>query len=382
MTVFKYFFKVLNKYKVPVIIYTVFLIVFGVFSLQTSESATNFVASKPSIVIINKDDETGITKNLIDYIKDNSNVKNIPETGDNLNDALFYRDVNYIVYIPENYRHDFLNGKTPEIKVRSTGDYMSTYSEMLLNRYVNIASVYQKDIINEDEIIKNINKTLSNQTEIELTSKLNTNALSKVAFYYNFANYSILAGCIYVICLILSTFREDNIRKRTLISSMNYKKHNRILLISNGIFAFALWSIYVILSCVLLKDAMFTINGLYYILNSFIFTICALTMAILIGNLFLNKNAINGIVNVVALGSSFLCGAFVPMQWLPDVVLKIAHLLPSYWYIKSNELLKSIELFNLETLKPIIINMGILLIFAIIFIFLTNIVSKNKTKIN
>ena len=68
-----------------------------------------------------------------------------------------------------------------------------------------------------------------------------------------------------------------------------------------------------------------TKEGLIYILNSFIFTICATTMSFFIGNLITNKNAVNGIVNVVALGSSFLCGAFVPMRWLPDSVLKIAH---------------------------------------------------------
>lgn len=94
-----------------------------------------------------------------------------------------------------------------------------------------------------------------------------------------------------------------------------------------------------------------------------------------------NKGAINGIVNVIALGSSFLCGAFVPMEWLPDSVLAIAHIIPTYYYIRTNEILKTIETFNFETLKPIITNMAIMIGFAIIFIVLTNIVSKKKRKI-
>ena len=137
---------------------------------------------------------------------------------------------------------------------------------------------------------------------------------------------------------------------------MNYKEYNRKLLLSNSLFAIVLWFFYVSLSFILLGDIMFTAHGLIYIINSFIFTLCTLTIAFLIGNLVSNKNAINGIVNVVALGSSFLCGSFVPMEWLPDSVLKIAHILPSYWYIKTNELLKTMETFNLETMKPILIN--------------------------
>ena len=105
------------------------------------------------------------------------------------------------------------------------------------------------------------------------------------------------------------------------------------------------------------------------------------TIAIFIGNLVSNKNAISGIVNVVALGSSFLCGAFVPMEWLPDGVLKIAHLLPSYYYISSNETLKKIEIFNLDTMQSILLNMLILIVYSLLFIILTNVVSKRKQKI-
>lgn len=378
MTVFKTFLKVLNKCKVPIILYTVFLIAFGGFNMQTSDNSTNFVASRPDILIINNDEEVGITKNLVDYIKNNSNIIDIENEEEAVNDALFYRDVNYIIYIPENYRKDFLNGLNPKIEIKSTGDYQSSYAEMLLTRYIKVANIYQENIKDEEELINKINNTLSKQTEIEITSKLDVDNLSKATFYYNFASYSILAGCVYVICLILSSFKEEKINKRTIVSSMNYKKHNMLLLLSNGLFAFCLWIFYILLSFILIGDIMFTTQGIIYIINSLIFTMCCLTIAFLIGNIVRNKNAINGIVNVVALGSSFLCGAFVPVEWLPDSVLKVAHILPSYWYIQTNELLKTIEVFDFETIKPIIFNIGMILVFALIFIITTNIVSKRK----
>lgn len=378
MIVFKTFLKVLNKCKVPIIMYTVILIGFGGFNMQTSENNMNFVASKPDILIINQDEEVGITKNLIDYIKENSNIVEVDKKEDAISDALFYRDVNYIIYIPKNYREDFINGKNPEIEVKSTGDYNSAFAKMLLERYIKVANVYQKNITDENELINKINETLSKQTQIEITSKLDTGNLSKATFYYNFANYSILAGCVYVICLILSSFKEEKIRKRTIISSMNYKKYNTKLLLSNSIFGIVVWMFYVILSFILIGDTMFTMHGLIYIINSLVFTIFSVTIAFLIGNLVTNKNAINGIVNVVALGSSFLCGAFVPMDWLPDTVLKIAHILPSYYYINSNEILTSLEVINFETMKPILVNMGIILVFTIGFSVITNVVTRRK----
>jgi len=381
MIVFKTFLKVLNKCKMTIILYTVMLIVFGVLNMQTSDSSTNFVASKPDVLIINNDKDEGITKDLIKYITDNSNIIELDDSDEAREDALFYRDVNYIIYIPKDFRDDFLRGKNPEIEVKSTGDYQSAFAQMLLERYIKIAKVYVQSIDDEDELIAKINETISKETEVEMTSKLDTNSLTKASVYYNFASYSLLAGCVYVICLILSSFRDEKIRKRTVISSMNYKTHNRQLLLSNMLFAIVLWVFYVLVSFVLVGDLMLTAHGVVYMVNALVFTICALSIAFLIGNLITNKEAINGIVNVVALGSSFLCGAFVPAEWLPDAVLKIAHVLPTYYYINSNDRLKMLEVVSFESLKPIILNMGIIVIFILEFVALSNIVARKKRKL-
>lgn len=382
MTVFKTFLKVLNAFKVPVIMYTVFLILFAGINMQSDDNNTDFVSSKPDILIVNNDENIGITNCLTSYIEKNSNIVNIKNDENSISDALFYRDINYIIYIPENYREDFLNNKNPEIEVRSTGDYNSSLAELMLEKFINTANIYKSSSMNEDEIINNINNTLSLETNIEITSKLDTTNLNKLSRYYSFANYSILAGCVYAICLVLSSFKSEKIRKRTVISSMDYKKFNRKLLIANSLFAFVFWLFYVILSYFLMGDILFTSHGLLYILNSFVFTFCALTIALLLGNIVNDKNALNGMINVIALGSSFLCGAFVPMEWLPNFVLTIAHALPSYWYIKSNEVIKTLEVFDFESLKPIFINMIIIIIFSILFIIITNIISKKKSKIN
>ena len=381
MTVFKTFLKILNKNKFIIILYTMFLIFFGGFNMQTCENNTNFVASKPDIMIVNYDEEKGITKDLIKYMEENSNVVDLKNNEDAINDALFYRDVNYVVYIPKNYNKDFMDGKNPEIEIKSTGDYQSSFAEMLLSRYIKVANIYQKSINSEEELISKINETLSKKSEVKITSKLDTNILSKATFYYNFANYSIMACLIYVICLILASFKDIKIQKRTIISSTNYKTLNRQLLLSNSLFSIILWMIYVVLSFILVGDIMFSIHGIFYLINSFVFTICATTIALFIGNIISNKNAISGIVNVIALGSSFLCGAFVPMEWLPEGVIKIAHILPSYYYISNNEILKTLEIINFNTIKPILLNIIIILSFSIIFIILTNIVSKRKQKI-
>lgn len=378
MIVFNAFIKVLKKCKTPIILYTVILVFFAGFQLKSDDNSTQFVESKPDILIINEGDDTKITENFEKYFKKNCTIKNISKDADAINDALFYRELNYIIYIPKHYTEDFMEGKNPEIRIKSTGDYQASLTQMLLEKYVKVANTALRECDNQEDIIQYINDVTKADTQVEITSKLDITALSNATMYFNFANYSILAGCVYVICLILSSFREENISKRIMVSSMNYKKHNFLLLLSNATFAIVLWVFYILLSFILLGDVMATSHGVMYMVNSFVFTLCALTIALVLGTVMKNKEAINGIVQVIALGSSFLCGSFVPVQWLPKGVLKVAHILPSFWFIDSNERLKVMEVINLENLKPVFVNMAVVLLFSVVFIAIFNIVTRKK----
>lgn len=381
MIVFNTFWKVINKYKGTIILFTVMLVAFGGINTTSSNSTVDFTNSKPDIAIVNKDENKGLTKNLISYLKKNTNVKDIKNEEEALDDALFYREVNYIIYIPKNYHNDVLSGKTPEIDIKTVGDYTSSLAEMLLTRYLKIQSIYSKNISNEQELVKAINQNLTKTSEINITSKIDTSKTSKVSRYFNFASYSIMFIIVFVICMVSASFNEKTIKKRTIISSMNYKTHNKYILRASFIYSSLVWLLYMILGVVLFSSTMLSIRGLIYSLNAFIFTFSSLTLALLLSTLINDKNAVNGIVNVIALGSAFLCGAFIPTEWLPESVITISRIFPTYWYVNSNDLLTNLQSINMTTLKPILINMLVVIIFSVTFIILNNLVAKKKQKV-
>ncbi len=377
MTVFNTFWKVINKYKGTIILFTVMLIAFGGINTTTSNNSLDFTNNKPDIVIINNDQNKGLTKNLIAYLKENTNVKDIKDE-EEIDDALFYRQVNYIIYIPKNYRNDILSGINPKIDIKATDDYDSSLAEMILKKYLKTQEVYSKTTSNEQELIEKINTNLKTKSEVSITSTVNTDKTSKVSGYYNFASYSIMYTIIFIICMVLASFNEKTIKKRTIISSMNYKTHNKLILKASFLYSIIVWLLFMILGIILFPDTVISLRGLIYTINAFIFTFSSLTLALLISSLSSNKNAITGIANVVCLGSAFLCGAFIPSTWLPETVIKISRIFPTYWYVNSNDLLSSLEKINLNSLEPIIINMLVVLLFSLIFIVLTNIISKKK----
>lgn len=377
MTVFNTFWKVINKYKGTIILFTVMLVAFGGINTTSSNNSLDFTNNKPDILIINNDQNKGLTKNLISYLKENADVKDIKDE-EKIDDALFYRQVNYIIYIPKNYRNDILSGINPKIDIKTTGDYDSSLAEMILTRYLKTQEVYSKTTSNEQELIEKINTNLKTKSEVSITSTVNTDKTSKVSRYYNFASYSIMYTIIFIICMVLSSFNEKVIKKRTIISSMNYKSHNKLILKASFLYSIIVWLLFMILGIILFPDTVISLRGLIYTINAFIFTFASLTLALLISSLSSNKNIITGIANVVCLGSAFLCGAFIPTTWLPETVIKVSRVFPTYWYVNSNDLLSNLEKINLNSLEPIIINMLVVLLFSLIFIVLTNIISKKK----
>ncbi len=378
MTVFNAFWKVINKYKGTIILFTIMLVAFGGINTTSSNSTVDFTNSKPDIIIVNNSGNNALTKNLISYLKKNTNVKNIKNTEEARNDALFYREVNYIVYIPKDYQKDVLSGKTPEIDIKTVGDYTSSLAEMLLTRYLKIQSIYAKNISTEQELITVINKNLSKTSEVTITSKVDTTKTSRVSRYFNFASYSAMFIIIFVICMVLSSFHAKAIKKRTIISSMNYKTHNKYLLRASFVYSIIVWLLFMLLGTILFSNTILSLRGLVYAINLLIFIFTSLTLALLLSTLIDNKDAVNGIVNVISLGSAFLCGAFIPTEWLPETVIKISRIFPTYWYVNSNDLLASLQTINMTSLNQVIINMIVMLVFALIFIIINNIVSKKK----
>lgn len=378
MTVFSTFWKVINKYKGTIILYTVMLIIFGGVNMTTNDSGVDFTSTKPDILIVNNDKDSEITNNLVKYMSDNANIVSIKDNEEARDDALFYRDISYIIYIPKNYEIDTLNGKDVVLEIKKVNTYDAALAEMMLSRYIETQNIYLKTNISESELINNINESLKDKTNVEIVSKLNTNKLTKVSRYFNFASYSIMAVTIYIICLVITSFHEKSVNKRIIISSMNYKEHNRLLLFASSVYALVVWILYTILGFIILGSELFTLRGLLFIGNEFIFTFCSLTLSLLISSLCYSKVAVSGIVNVVALGSAFLCGAFIPPEMLPSSVIKIAHILPTYYFINSNEILKSLEAINISNLHEVFINTIIMLLFSILFIIINNIVTKKK----
>ena len=378
MTIFKTYWKIVKKNIGIIILYTVMLLVFGTMNLKANKNSFEFISSKPDIIIVNNSSGI-ITDNLISYLKTNANVKNITNEND-IDDAVFFRDANYVIYIPKEFENKIENGKEFNIDIKTNNSYDSYIASELLNRYLDVFSKYMNLYNDKILAIQKLDNTLNKKADVVIENKTSLN--SKTSLFYNFSSYSIMAIVIYIICLVLSSFNDEKISKRTSVSGMNYKTFNNYLYISSFTFTFIIFIVYLILSFLILKSSILNINGILYGLNMFIFFIVSFTMAILISNLVKSKGAISGVVNVISLGSAFLCGAFIPVKYMPSFALKIAHIFPTFYFIDNNEYIASIQNFDKASYEFVLKNFIIMIVFIIFFLILNTLVTRFKRKVN
>ena len=393
MIVFKTFWRIMKRYWWIVFIYVAILTSLSVINLKTAP-VTDFVDTKPEITIVSQDPSDlatkPFTKNFLNYLSKNTKIIDLKES--ETTDALFYQKISMILYLPEDLESKIISGQKITLDYRTSGNYTAELSKNLIKRYFELqrteifesknSSKEQSNILSEDseKIISSLNQRLDQSPTVRLASKNATN-LSKIAAFFNFASYTIMAIILYVTCFINASFNKSPVKKRTMVSSLHLKKYSFSLLLANSIFAFSVFVLLTTLSFFVLGDIVLTPFFIFEILNILLYTLAALTLAELVSTFNLSRDAVSGVVTLLSLAPAFLSGAFVPTYFLPSFVLTIAHIFPTYWFIDTNNKIATMTELNFSSFLTILPNLLVLVLFSIIFI-IGNLILAKKKRIN
>jgi len=347
MTVFKSFLQVLLRNIAFVILFTTIMVVMGLTAFQTSPSSSgDFTASKPTVLVINRGNDTALTKSFNSYLAGQTTKADTGSSEREIDDALYYETLSYVVYLPSDFTETILKGEKPVVDIKTRASSESASAEVLVSRFLRLATGYGQYLSDEDELVKAVNSSLKLDSKVTLTSHLDQKTLHNVTALYNFGSYTLLAGGTYVITMILAAFSVVNIRKRTLISPTRPIRIDLSLIAGCALIVAFLVALNVLLVRILLPGIADTGREGLYALNIAAFGLPVLAIGFFIAKITNNKEALGAIINVVALASAFLCGAFIPRELMPDAVVAIGKALPSFYYIDNNNALAEMTSFT------------------------------------
>ena len=385
MQVYKAFFKVIRKNLSQISIYIVVFLVFAIAlgGARQSPNDISFEDTKVNIAFINQDKDSKIVDGLKKYLSTNTNIVDIGTTKEELQDALYFGEVEYIITIPKGFTEKILNNSTEANIEKSTipNSVSEVYIDNLVNRYLNTAKRYKMALgnISQSDLVEYISKDLDYNTKVEVSTYENGYVSNTVCKnYYNYLAYSIFAILILGVTAVMLTFENKDLKMRNLSSALTMRSLNFQLVLGNISFAVVTWIIMILASFVMYKGYMFSMNGILFLVNSFIFTLAALSIGLFISTFVKSRSAMSAAANVVSLGFCFISGVFVPQMYLGETVISIAKFNPTYWYVKANEEISVLVNFNMENLIPIINSMIIVLGFAIAILAVTLVIMKQK----
>ncbi len=384
MQVFKAYFKVIKKNIPSMLIYLfVFLALAVLFSTMIGKDKINtFTETKCRVTFFNHDKESVFIDSFKEYLSDNTVIINVSEETQKLQDALFYRDVEYIVKIPQGFTESLLNGSgTLLIEKTSLPDSISSmYVDFLINKYLNNSRLYAKNIpdISLDKIVSNVESDLKSVAKIKVNSYGKANGTSAISYYFIYLSYSLIAILFLGITSIMIVFNNSELKRRTLCSPYSRSKVNIQIVLGNLVFSVVVWLILIACAIPLYGTQLFTERSFYLVLNSFVFACVCLSIGFIIGSFIKNKNAQSAIANVLTLGLCFIGGVFVPQEFLGNTVRTIASFTPTYWYVKVIYDLEKVSELTLSNLKPIFFEILIQLIIAVGLLSIGLFVSRQR----
>lgn len=382
MQVFKLYFKIFKKGALAsVLIYVVIFLIITVLMSQSSQKKTTLVfeTTKCRVAVINYDDSK-LSDELSLYLKTNSKWVDINDDEISLKDALFFRKVDFIAIIPKGFGNDFISEKVKTIETMQIPDSMNAmFVSRMVDSYLSTANIYLGGTGEIDySAIKN---DLSISTDVNMLNNKKNDQLSSLSSYFNVLVYPFLGILIMGVSMVMLIVNEENIKNRNFSAPINSTKFSLQMLSGNFLLSFCVFVLFSGLAIVIYGKEMLGVKGAILILNTFIFSLVALSISFLISNV-ASKKSVAPISNFVSLGFCFLGGVFVPQEILGQTAKNTAIVNPAFWFVKANNIIDKLNTFNFDTLKPVLNSMVIELSFACAFASIALVVIKCKRRVN
>ena len=387
MQVFKLYFKILKSVAPALLIYAIiFAGLIFLLSNNEGQGTISYEETKINTAIVNYNEDSILVQDFLEYLSEFCEFKDYGDKETDLADALFFRQVEYIITIPYQFGEDFILSKDVAIEKKTVPDAIyATSVDNAINNYLNTARVYLNSIpgITEAELVTYIRQDISSEASVSIVSNEKDGSNNSFYnYYFNTAAYIILTSCLLGIGMIMLSFHNVNIRRRNMVTPMSNKNMNLQLIAGNLIFVLCYDVLFIIFGIILNKDKGINGNALLYWMNLIIFSISALSISYLVSILVKSKGANDALSYVLPLGFSFISGVFVPQFLLGESVLKLASFTPVYWYVKCNDTIGSLSNLKLANTKEIFYYMAIQIGFAAALFSLSLVISKNKSQGN
>lgn len=385
MQVFKLYFKLLKSYKGVVILYFVIFMAVAVIMTKNlaADSNVSMAEMKLDIMIVDEDKKT-LGGALEEYFGKRHDLVEMEYDKEQITDALYWRKLDYVLVIPEGFEESILSDEIDDMELENMkvpGYYDAVFFESELSMYTAKLKGLLAAGYSMEEAEEQLVKLQEEKTEVKIASFVNEKQNDICTVFFAYVPYLFITLGMNGIGLILIVFNEQKVKDRMECSCTTMKE--RMAGLTGGILVFGLMMLAAVVAVagVLSKGSIFTDSRFpYFLINMLAMLLFGLSLGFFAGTIAKNKDAMNGLVNVISLALCFLGGVFVPQEFFSETIIKVAKFFPTYWYVATNNSIGAMKQLTPQLTSELTTQVGLVVGYALVVFAVTVVIISNKRK--
>lgn len=380
MQVYKCFLKILKKRAGSIAMYMgIFIALCVLTSSQGKESEeVKFEASQYQLAVFDQD-QSQLSQGLTDYLAEQNKLVNLRDEAEVIQDEIYNRNIHCALRIQKGFGQEATQGNGSGM-IEITAVPGTVYGEAItqtINGYMSILGSYLRGGFAVNEALERTKQAMELSASVSMADDGNDGSYSKMYYFFKYLAYIYLVICIEALGPVVITFRKKEVRDR-IISSPYPVSRSSLEQYAGMITMGAVLVLIHIVMLLLMRIPVFSFQGMIFLLNELCYLTVCLGIVFFIGQVVTNTQLLSMIANVVGLGCSFLGGVFVPLEMMGERIVALAHILPSYWYVRACQQVDYLE--PRESLNSIFACMGVEILFGTALICIGLAYSKTASK--
>lgn len=389
MQVFKCALRVMRGNITFLIVYIIGLSFMGVFMAQSFhfESAEHALEQISSEFTIVDRDHSALSQGIAEMLEQRGVPIEVEDSRMAFQDAVAKGQTDYLLVVPAGYETAFREAALAGEEAPQMDVVYSFYAAdgALMDEAVDAYLTNARTLILADpsasmsNVVSQLSSAMEERADVKLikTNEGMTEA-DRFVFYLQWSTYTLFAGIVVCIGLLISTMNRADVRRRNLASPMGYASYNVQLAVSCAVIALAAcaWTFGLGLVAFPAAVAAMGIAGLAWSgLSVLVYSFMALAFGFMLGQFGASTLLCNAFGNIFGMVISFLGGAWISLDIMSPEVVSVAHWLPGYWYTDACQLATHMTETNV---MPLLIDLGVLVLFALAFFSIGLVAAKKR----
>ena len=391
MSTFKTCVRVVAAHRLYILIYLVLLSVFGLLTgmARSEDDSSQVTTATASVAVIDRDGST-ISRGIKDYVESVGKVQPLEDSTQAIQDATAQNRVNYVLIIPAGYGQRLQQATRQGIeppRMDTVIGYESASGALMNVRtdsYTGQVADYLATLTDDPtRAVALAEETMSHSAPAERIAPDSTSLSHSFLVYARFSLYPLMTFAIVTISTLMTALGRRAIRSRLDSAPVSGGARNLGLLGACLVVGTVGWLWVLGLGVAAFEASTVTTSApLLGVVAAALgaYMLVAISIGFLMGQLGLSQNAANAVANIGGMAMSFLAGAWVPIEWLPDAVARAARLTPGYWADQAISGAYNATSMSADVIRPLLVDCGICTLFAVAVLSVAMAVGRTRAR--